>query len=350
MIRLLSIALLIAILVTGCTDSQPDKAYLEIRGETMGTYYRIVYQPTTDPVDKSDVDSKLEQLNNAVSTYIPTSLISTFNKNQEPLDLSKVDTTLARYFIDNFKLSSQVSSQTDGYFDPTVMPLVNYWGFGYEERGAVNPGDSQRIDSIQQYVGMDKVQFDEALSTISKDLPGVQLDFSAVAKGYAIDEIGLWLASKYGVKNYLVDIGGESRAQGVNRSGNSWRTGISIPLPGISDVSYDHIITLENTSVATSGNYRNFYEVDGMIISHTMNPKTGYFERNSLLSVTIVAPSCAMADAYATACMSMGLDRAKVTIENTAGVEALFIFMQEDNNSDWYATAGMQKIHTQRSN
>lgn len=350
MIRLLRITLLTAIFLSGCTDSQPDREYLEIRGETMGTYYRIVYQPATDLVDKSDVDSMLIQLNNALSTYIPTSLISTFNKNQSPLDLSIVDTTLARYFIDNFQLSSHVSSQTEGYFDPTVMPLVNYWGFGYEDRQTVHPGDSQRIDSIQQYVGLDKVAFDESTSTLSKDLPGVQLDFSAVAKGYAIDEIGMWLASKYGVKNYLVDIGGESRAQGVNRSETAWRTGISIPMPGISEVSYDHIIALDNASVATSGNYRNFYEVDGMIISHTMNPKTGYFERNSLLSVTIVATSCAIADAYATACMSMGLDRAKGIIENTAGIEALFIFMQEDNSSDWYATEGMQKIHTQRSN
>ncbi len=350
MIRLFNTVLLVAIFHLSCTDSQPEKQYQEIRGETMGTYYRIVYQPVADLVAKSDVDEKLEELNAALSTYIPTSLISIFNKNAEPLDLSNIDTTLVRYFVDNFKLSSKISSQTDGYFDPTVMPLVNYWGFGYEERHTVNPRDSQRIDSILQYIGLDKVHFDPSISKVSKDLPGVQLDFSAVAKGYAIDEIGMWLTSEFGISNYLVDIGGESRALGVNPSGISWRTGISIPIPGISNANYDHIITLDNVSIATSGNYRNFYELDGMIISHTMNPKTGYFERNTLLSVTIVASSCAVADAYATACMSMGLDSAKKIIENSSGIEALFIYMLEDNRSDWYATEGMQKIHTQRSN
>lgn len=350
MMRLLSITLFSLIFLCGCTDSQSEKEYLEIRGETMGTYYRIVYQPLNGPVDKSDVDRKLEKLNEALSTYVPSSLISLFNKTAEVLDLSNVDTTLVRYFTDNFELSSQISAQTDAYFDPTVMPLVNYWGFGYEKRQAVNPGDSQQIDSLKQYIGLDKVHFDEASSTISKDLPGVQLDFSAVAKGYAIDEIGMWLASEFGVRNYLVDIGGESRAQGVNRSGTAWRTGISIPVPGISDLSYDHIIALDNTSIATSGNYRNFYEVDGMTISHTMNPKTGYFERNTLLSVTIVAPRCAVADAFATACMSMGLDRAREIIESISGIEALFIYMNEENTSDWYATGGMQQIHTQPSN
>ena len=220
----------------------------------------------------------------------------------------------------------EVYEATEGSFDPTVMPLVNYWGFGYAGE-PITRVDSNKVDSLVQFVGFEKVIF-EALA-LKKDRPGVQLDFSACAKGYGVDEVGRFLETQ-GCNNYLVEIGGEVRARGINQRSKNWQIGINTPQEGGALDDYQAIVKLKDLSLATSGNYRNFYELNGVKYSHTINPKTGFPERNTLLSASVFAKDCMTADAYATAFMASGLDKAfDVALQNSE-IDAYLIYSDED--------------------
>lgn len=197
--------------------------------------------------------------------------------------------------------------------------------------------DSGQVDSILAYVGLEKVIFDE--NQVSKSLPGIKLNFSAIAKGQAIDVVANYLR-KEGIDNLMVEIGGEVRANGKNEKGEIWTIGIEIPdenhVGGVFDA-----IQLNNQGMATSGNYRNFRFVDGKKVAHTIDPKTGYPKMITLLSATVVAPSCMYADAYATACMAMGLEKAKEMILNDPSLECYFIFAGENGETEHYVSPGL---------
>ncbi len=318
--------ILIAIGFGACKNEskQAELPYIALEGETMGTYYKITYSDSLDRNFQAEIEQFLQDFNDEVSTYIPTSTISQFNQAEKSLDVSG-----KQYFLGNLQKSREVFEKSGGTFDPTVMPLVNYWGFGYTPKKPVNQVDSATVDSLLQFVGMEMLTLENGI--LKKEKASVQLDFSAVAKGYAIDEIAKLLENK-GVQNYLIDIGGEARAKGKNARGTVWTVGINVPKEEAGLTEIQTAVELSGRSIATSGNYRNFYEVEGVKYGHEINPDTGFPERTSLLSASVFADDCATADAYATAFMIMGLDRAYQLATQLPEIEAYFIYGAPDGS------------------
>ncbi len=344
--RLLCLLAVATLSVACIRDAGPSSpAYRSIRGETMGTYYNITYADSLERDLQPEIDELLRLLNLEVSTYIPQSTVSAFNRSEKglPLDYNPADTGGGSYpntyFLDNLELAREIYTFSGGAFDPTVMPLINYWGFGYTPKRAVAQIDSLRVDSLMAFVGLDKVVLEEKVLT--KAAPGVQLDFSAVAKGYGVDRVGLLLEEK-GIVHYLVEIGGEVRARGRNARGEWWRLGISTPseTAGLADIQV--AVPLRDRAMATSGNYRNFYEVDGVKYGHTINPFTGFPEKNLLLSASVTAPDCATADALATAFMVLGPEKALALAEQKQHTEAYFILSDGKGGMTTLQTSGWE--------
>jgi thiamine biosynthesis lipoprotein len=332
------------LLLLACQQEGTQRPQLQrLAGETMGTYYRISYvgEPVADL--SGQVEKFLLDFNNEVSTYIPTATISQFNQGVSWGSLSAGGTP--RYFVDNLRLAASIYAQSAGYFDPTVMPLVNYWGFGYTPKRAVTQIDSTVIDSLMQFVGFDKLQLtgDAAELEVRRAHPNVQLDFSAIAKGFAIDVIAAML-DEAGLESYLIDIGGEARARGDKGSLGPWRLGISVPDRDAALTDIQVAIPLVNQAIATSGNYRIYHEVEGQIYGHTINPFTGYPELSRLLSASILAPDCATADAFATASMVAGLEAAYTMIDTLPELEGFFIYADEGGELRTRETKGFSEV------
>ncbi|MCB9284439.1 MAG: FAD:protein FMN transferase [Lewinellaceae bacterium] len=343
-------------LFLSCKSSAPEQVsdYLRLGGETMGTTYHVTYRDSLGREFLAPVDSLLIAFNQDVSTYIESSVISRFNRSAEPFDLgisleeaqalpipARGDRP-AEHFAANYAASLSYYHLSGGAFDPSVMPLVNFWGFGYTAKRPVETVDSSQVDSLRLLVGMDSVLIYEG-NFLKKKKPGVQLDFSAIAKGYGVDLVGVFLED-HGIRDYLVEIGGEVRARGVNEQGEAWRIGINTPTPeaGIDEIQM--AVRLPDRALATSGNYRNFYEVEGRKYAHTINPKTGYPELNTLLSASVFAPTCTEADALATACMVMGLEKAFDFINSQENLEGYFIFGKDDGTMDVRYTSGLEEF------
>ena len=326
------------ILILACKN-EPVKSiqYVELTGKTMGTTYSIKYLDSLNRNFKLEIDSVLVALNNEVSTYEPESFISLFNKSEETfqyVNLLEKGAKKPTHFKANLEKSKEVFKNSNGYFDPTVMPIINYWGFGYTEKRAVEKVDSAKVDSLMQFVGFNKITQRTAQDGwvyLVKESSGVQLDFSAIAKGYGVDLVAKLLTQK-GIKNYFVEIGGELVVKGVNPQNKWWMIGINTPSEQADITAIQSKVELQNQAMATSGNYRNFYEVNGVKYAHTVNPKTGFPEKNTLLSASIFAADCMAADAYATACMAMGLENAKDMINELDNIEAYFLYSDGDGN------------------
>lgn len=329
-------------LIQSCT-APVSADYQTVDGETMGTYYAINYYDSKGRVFKPEIDSLLVQINQGVSTYIPSSTISQFNQSEDTFSLDVVNNkAVNQHFIKNFVLAQEVFKRTNGAFDPTVMPLVNYWGFGYSGKQAITSVDTLKIDSLIQLVGFDKVEYvSEPNPQLIKTMAGVQMDLSASAKGYGVDQIGLLLES-YGVRDYLVDIGGEIRVKGKSRKGEDWKIGINVPEENARLNEIQEVIPVSNISIATSGNYRNFYEVDGVKYSHTINPFTGFPERNTLLSASVFSDNCIKSDAYATAFMVIGVEKAMTLAKQIDGLEAYFIYSKDNGEMSVIYTEGLK--------
>ena len=237
------------------------------------------------------------------------------------------------YFTDIFNLSKEIHSNTTGAFDPTVGPLVNAWGFGFTDRMKV---DQNVVDSLLPLVNFHKVKIAE--NKVIKEDSRIQFDFNAIAQGYSVDLVGKLLESK-GIENYLIDIGGEVLAKGKKPNGDLWEVGIEKPKDNASyGEGLQAIVKLENKALATSGNYRKFYEVNGIRYSHTIDPKTGYPVQHSLLSVSVLADECATADAYATAFMVLGLEKSKTLLNEFKNLDAYFIYSDEHGNLKTFFT------------
>jgi FAD:protein FMN transferase len=308
-----------------------------MRGETMGTTFKIVYQDSMQRVFDSQVDSLLHVVNNSMSTYIPNSVISNFNRFDTTLSFS-VD----RHFYRVFLKAKEVYGQSSGAFNPAVMPLVRYWGFAADKMP--EHIDSARVDSLLSLIHFDEVSGAMILKpgsrmdthyVIEKANPNIQLDFSAIAKGYGVDVIFEFLRNR-GAKKVFVEIGGEVRA-----SGKDWGIGIEDPVNStVSERKALAVIQMNGNAIATSGNYRNIREVDGVKYAHTINPFTGYPEQNHLLSVSIVAPDCMTADAYATACMVLGLEKAKNLLASNQKLEGFLVYSLHTGEIQTYRTKG----------
>lgn len=340
----------ILLLVAGCRDTaSEDTDYLEIKGETMGTYYQVTYADSQQRSFKDDIDKLLVALNQEVSTYIDTATISVFNASERgiSLDYNPFGEDLPhdnKHLLNNFQAAKSISARTQGALDPTVMPLVNYWGFGYTEKRKITRVDSARIDSLQRLVGMEKVFVRN--DSLVKVFPGVQLDFSALAKGYGVDQVAAFL-DEHGVDDFYIEIGGEVFAQGESPRGDNWRVGISDPREGAGMQDIQTAVPLVDQALATSGNYRNVYEVNGQKYSHTINPNTGFPERSPLLSASVFAPDCMTADAYATACMVAGIEQALAFAKNDPEIDVYLIISTEDGELDVRYSEGIASFFNQ---
>lgn len=314
-----------------------------VQGKTMGTYYRVSYMGAVLDSLPSRLDSLLDALNAELSTYIPSSVISRFNNNEDFAQIAA--THPIQHFVNNFELAQEIHQVSNAYFEPSVMPLVNYWGFGYDPDARQQAIDSSKVDSLVQLVDFKSIHLDTSNGAwlIQKENPHTKIDFSAIAKGYAVDELARFLET-LDIHNYLVDIGGEVSAKGHKKNNLPWVIGIATPLEKADAGEYMAALAVENMAVATSGNYRNYYEKDGVKYSHTINPTTGYPERSRLLSASIKAPNCAMADAYATACMVAGLDAAYEMVEKHTALEAYFIYSNDKGELLSKATAGFPEL------
>jgi thiamine biosynthesis lipoprotein len=295
---------IVAFAMTSCRQAEIGPVAEQFSGPTMGTIYTVkLVSPQTAELDlkalQATVDDTLAEVNAKMSHYIDDSEITRFNEwnSTEPFEVS----------ADMFgvlELARQIGTATEGAFDITVAPLVNAWGFGPPGRAPEAP-DANEIEALLGGTGWDLLEIDAASSTLRKTHGKLTADLSAIAKGYGVDQVAEALAMS-GLENFMVEVGGEVRARGVNPQGDPWRIGIERPVPG--ERAIDLVVPLSNLAMATSGDYRNYYEIEGQRISHTIDPRTGYPTTHSVASVSVVHSSCAEADAYATGLLVLGSD------------------------------------------
>ncbi len=318
-------------LLAGC-KSEPLST-IQISGAAQGTTYHITYLAGQQSNYREAIDSIFQKIDLSLSTYKPGSVISKMNRN---------DTTVLAddYFSDVFTKSMEVSEKTKGLFDVTVAPVINAYGFGFTKKEKVT---QSLIDSLLRVVGYKKVRLNGR--KLVKEMPQVMLDFNAIAQGYTVDVLSSFLESK-GIRNYLVEVGGELRAKGKKADDSYWIAGIEQPVENSADggALNNLRIKISNKSLATSGNYKKFYIEDGNKYTHIINPFTGYPARNNLLSATVIAGNCMTADAFATAFMVMGLDKAKQFLagNKNLGLEVLFIY-DEKGISKTYMSKGFEE-------
>jgi FAD:protein FMN transferase len=310
---------------------QDQAKYVYNQGYVYGTVYHIVYE-SPDGEDFSDeIEDQLEKYNRIFSTFDSASVISRVNNNQ-PVDPDSL-------FLKCFNRALEISEITGGAFDITAGPMVNVWGFGPEQRRRVTP---EMVDSLKLITGYHRIWVEEG--RVVKGDERMKLDMSAIAKGYTCDLLGFFLAGK-GCINYMVEIGGEVVAKGKNEKGRTWTIGISRPeeMALFSSGDIQAKILLPDNAVATSGNYRNFYEADGKKYAHTIDPVTGYPVQHCLLSITVLANNCMDADAFATAFMVLGLEKSIVISKRIPEIEVYFIYADEQGIHKVYMSDGFAK-------
>ncbi|MGB0425034.1 MAG: FAD:protein FMN transferase [Flavobacteriales bacterium] len=346
---------LFAFAMVACNSPEPESTQSNtlfpvttIGGEAQGTTYNIKYLNDSSNY-APQIDSILYQFDQDLSGWTKGSLINRLNA------FNRTDTVFA--FIDStknfsvvFDVSREIYIKTQGAFDPTVFPLVELWGFGQKEAGEVN---EESIAKAKELVGMEpsnidmiemyKNEYFYEETQIRKGQLGVKLDFNAIAQGYSVDLIGDFLESK-GVNDYMIELGGELLCKGVNGAGEAWKIAIDKPVALDDERALQALLTVSNKAVATSGSYRKFKEVNGKRYSHTIDPKTGYPVEHQLLSVTVLASSCAAADAYATAFMVMGAEATMEFLEGPYGngMEVYLISAEEDGY-EIEATPGLKE-------
>lgn len=325
---LVAIAIIIAVVVMMGHKNEP---YQRNSGLIFGTSYNITYQCAED--HKADIEKALNEVDASLSPFNDTSVITHVNRNE--------DVVLDKLFLDVFRLAQKINDDTDGAFDITVAPLVNAWGFGF--KNGVNP-DEKVIDSLRQVVGFQKVRLEN--DKIVKEDSRVMLDCSAIAKGYGVDVVANLLRG-FGVKNFMVEIGGEVVTSGVNPDRLPWRIGVTKPTDDSLSINNElqTVINVTDKAMATSGNYRNFYYKGGRKYAHTIDPKTGYPVQHSILSATVITDDCATADAYATSFMVLGMEKAKKVLERHPEMMAYFIYSDDKGqNNVWYSPSLKDKI------
>jgi len=325
----------LALAVLFLTACQPRKKseYMKVSGFAQGTTYHITYENSTNEDYTEAIDSLLKAFDKSCSMYDSTSIISRINNNDPTVEADD-------WFIDVFKKSAEVSALSGGALDITVGPVVHAWGFG---NAPIAKHDKAYIDSLLQFVGMDKVKLEGR--KVTKKNPGVSLDVNAVAQGYSVDVVSKFLEGK-GIKNYLVEIGGEVHCKGTNAKDKLWHVGIDKPTdeniaPGD---QLEAIIELDNKSLTTAGNYRKFFVENGVKYGHTIDPKTGFPAKNTLLSATVVADDAVTADAWDTAFMVLGLGKSKELLKKLPGIDVYFIYSNEQGKFEVFYSEGLKKM------
>lgn len=322
--KLLFITFLIVTFIS-CSEKEKEEEYFKVEGLTQGTTYTVIYSDSSGRNFSPEIEYMLSLIDQSVSTYKTNSTISKFN--------SLIDTSLwvdiDDIFFQNLILSKRIHFETKGAFDPTIAPLFSY--FNFEENG-LEIIDSLEVEHIlSSSVGLDFIHFNIENKQIRKGKPSLTLNFNSIAQGFSVDFIAINLENK-GVTDYMVEVGGEIRTKGKGPAGLDWKIGIDKPVdnskPGD---ELQKVVELTGKSMATSGNYRKFYNIGSNRYSHTLNPKTGYPVDHNLLSVSVIAKTCAEADAYATAFMVMGLEESMKLIKSRKiNVDAYFIISDEN--------------------
>ncbi len=313
-----------AIVLFSCNN--PKNNYYKYQGQIQGTYFRVMYEADKDYAPQ--IDSLLKRFNKSLNNYDSTSLIAKINRNEHV----KTDSLFNAMFM----AAKKIWKQSDGRFDISIAPLANAWGFGYKSGHAP---DSAQIDSLMEFVGMENISLEN--NTMVKVDERVEIIGNAIAKGMSVDYVAQYLESK-GITNYLVDIGGEIRAQGKSQKGKTWLVGIDKPIVDsmAKDREIEGKISLDDMAVATSGDYRNYKVHNGKKYGHSIDPATGYPANSEILSATVIHPQCMIADAWATAFMVMKTPEEALAIANSIeNMEAMFI--TADHNGDY-------SMHTSR--
>ena len=335
-VKTLAAAVLTAILFISCGRNEKGR-YYTIDGTAQGTTYHIVFQPKVSSDSsfaavRDSVNAILDRIDLSVSGYNNASVLTAYNEQGCEL----VD----KIFLDNFLASKMMYEESHGVFDASAAPLFEMWGFGFKNGVEVT---QNMIDSVLQFVGMEHFKVDSLKAKdgrdsilITRDDPRCKLNFNAIAQGYTTDHI----ASKFselGIENFLVEIGGEVYAKGVNPKGQLWNVGIDRPIDGNNTpgANVQAVVRISGKGLVTSGDYRKFYIKDGKKVSHSINPKTGYPVEHNLLSATVVAENATMADGYATYLMVLGFEKAKEVVEANSEIDALLIYSQGDSLRVW---------------
>lgn len=287
---------LLFFLMPACRDAAP--AYLQLEGQAQGTTFRIVYRDSLERDFSKPVDSLFRLIDRSMSLWDSTSVISRMNRNDP-------GAVADEHFTAVFRRSREVSAATGGAFDISVGPLVRAWGFSYKK--GLPPPTPAQVDSLRQFVGFEKIRLENGI--LIKADPRMEVDMNAIAQGYTVDLLSDFLRAQ-GCRDYLVELGGEVRTAGKNEQGEPWRIGIDKPIAGdTKDRPLQTIVPLSGQALATSGSYRKFVERNGKKYSHAIDPHTGYPITHQLLSMSVIAPDCATADAYATAFLVLGLEK-----------------------------------------
>ena len=315
--------IIFGLLLVSCQTHKPQK--ITLQGLAQGSYYAITYYDSLNRNFQKGIDSIFNIVDQSVSLWNDSSIISKVNQN-EPVELNQI-------FIDNFNIAQQASILSDGYFDATVSPLVAAWGFSYKNGDSITP---QLIDSLKQFVNYEAIRIENG--KVIKDDPRITLDFNAIAQGYTSDMIAEFLSSN-GINNFLVDTGGEIMARGCKPDGSSWIVGIEKPASNWdSERTVQERLYLRDKGLVTSGSTRKYVERNGKRYSHCIDPKTGYPVEHNVLSATVIAKNSVWADALASICMVMGLEKSLPIIESLEGVEAYYISSNNQGELEVFAT------------
>lgn len=326
------ILLFLLITAAACNNKPGEDNLIHNAGEALGTTYSIMYESKRD--FHEDITEIYEQVNRSMSTYRSGSDISRINRGEE-------DVVVDSLFIEVFQASQEVWKATNGYFDPTIGPVINALGFGPEKK--LKEIDNAVIDSLLVFVGLEKVQLTAEKKVLKQD-PRIFIDFNAIAKGYTVDLIGRMLESK-GVENYLIELGGELKAKGINTAKKKeWTVAVDNPTKA-DERALIKTLRLKDKAMATSGNYRKFHldTITGEKYVHSINPKTGKSQKNNILSVSVMAETCMYADAYATAFMVMDFEASKQLLSK-GGLDVYIIYLDNDGNLQEYLTEGFLRM------
>ena len=330
-----SISLHLLFLLTLSCQSDELQFYV-IQGEAQGSTYAIKYCSTEELVTKKNIDSLLLAFDLSLSTYRPDSKISKINAGDSTIVVDDL-------FIETFSISQQIYTETNGLFDPTIGVLVNAYGFGPSKKKI--DLNAKKIDSLLEFVGFDKVKLNED-KTITKKHPETYFDFNAIAQGYSVDVVVNFLKSK-GIQDGIVEIGGEILAFGSNKiEQKNWIIGIDDPTQSPVERTIIAKIKLENLGMATSGNYRKVKmdSLTGQKFVHIINPKTGVSEKSTILSATVLAPTCIEADGYATAFMIMDLETSKALLKKKKELAVLIIYTDENGKTQQFQSDNFKEL------
>ncbi len=331
----LSIMILLSSCETQVTQEGENIDVQLIQGEAQGTTYSIKYTGEAK-VEKSQIDSVLDQIDLSLSAWVQESVLTEFN-NQDSILISD------NHFLTVFYRGKEVHDMTQGAFQPMIMPLVRAWGFG-PEGGELKDGTN--LDSLKKFVNYD---FQIIADTISESIifvkdAGYQMDVNGIAQGYSVDVVSEFL-EREGIENYMVEIGGELMAKGKNENGDYWRIGVDKPSSTAENRQLEAIVTLKDAALATSGSYRKFYEKDGRKYSHTIDPSTGEPVNHNLLSATVLASNCTNADAFATAFMVMGLEGTKEFLASHPEMNLeVFLIYDREGEVVTFTSEGMKSL------